>query len=90
MASPRVHNLLFALAVGACLGVTAWSVAARDPGGFALPAKPAAAPSPSLPPDVPMAAEAPAAAPAANVIEQQIREGKLSRQPARHWQKVAP
>ena len=82
MASPRVHNLLFALAVGACLGTTAWSLAAREPGGFALPTKPAV--------KQPSAPSAPGTAPAMNVTEQQIREGKLSRQPARHWQKVAP
>lgn len=83
MTSPRIHNLLFALAVVACLGITAWSVAAREPGVFALPA-PAPLPSAQTAPDIQEAT------PAKNVIEQQIREGKLSRQRARHWQRVTP
>ena len=29
--SPRVHNWIFAMIVGVVLGVTAWSVAVRDP-----------------------------------------------------------
>jgi hypothetical protein len=91
MPHPRIHNALFALFVGCCLGATAWSVAAREPGGFAMPASPVATkPASKDATPAPAAAATSEQAVPKNITEQQIREGKLSKRPARYQAKVTP
>lgn len=80
----RRDNIIFGLILGVVIGVTAWSVSAREPGLFGtVPVPKKSAPA------------AEAAAPqepskAKGKVEQLIERGKLSKKPARFYQKVTP
>ena len=93
MQRARLHNLLFALALGVVLGITAWSLAVREPALFRLapvlrrlPIQPVA-PEPQLergtpPPAPPMAPQIKAK----GLTEGLIESGELSDHRAKYWQ----
>lgn len=95
MQRARLHNLLFALALGVVLGITAWSLIVREPGLFRLtpvlkrmPVRPVVpqprlepGPSPSSPPMQPQVK-------AKGLTEGLIESGALSDHPAKYWQPV--
>jgi hypothetical protein len=91
MANLRLNNALFALLVGAALGATAWSVAAREPALVKMPPPPVAAKA--RPGTIPTAEQkTPDEKKGAirNPTERMIDEGKLSKQPARYYRKATP
>lgn len=93
----RVHNILCALIVICCLGVTAWSIAVREPtiaqtrfsvprGGSSLPVQ-AMTETKDAEPTRKAAGEK---GKGDARVERLIDEGKLSKHPARFYQKVDP
>ena len=92
MRRARLHNLLFALALGVVLGITAWSLMVREPGLFRLapvlrrmPVQPLA-PQPQIEPGTPP--PAPPMEPqvkAKGLTEGLIESGALSDHPAKYW-----
>lgn len=95
----RAHNALCSLAVLICLGVTVWSVVVREPALVQanLPVPQATRPSPSETKVESKGKEEAGGAEAQTntiqgnaLIERLIDEGKLSKHPARFYQKVGP
>jgi hypothetical protein len=86
MNASRIQNLLFSLAVGVILGVTAWSVAARAPagaGGGALERAEVATQGSAAK----AAEEAAKPTPSDSRVEQKIKDGELSSHPAMYYKK---
>ena len=95
MQRARLHNLLFALALGVVLGITAWSVIVREPGLFRLapvlkrmPVQPTT-PQPQLERGTPP--PAPSMQPqvkAKGLTEKLIENGALSDHRAKYWRQL--
>ncbi len=89
MVRVRLHNILMAIAIGAVLGVTAWSLHAREPdliapGGVIAPQpqKPTSQTKNTEPTN-----ESRVPNPESRLTEQMIERGELSKHPARFYKK---
>jgi len=83
MDRPRIHNTLFAILVGAVLGVTVWSLSQRTGGSISFdnPIADVVKEQPAAEAPVPIEKKKP------SITDRMIERGELSKTPAKFWGK---